>query len=464
MDKYIKMTAHFFFINLTFLLLTSTFVSAGAPDTLWTRTYGYAYDDAGYDVKQTSDGGYILVGYATFWWGLYDKESVYLIKTDANGDRLWEETYGGWDSYSHAHEVRQTFDGGYIIAVELDTRQPIALADVWIIKTDSSGATLWQQFYGQVYDEGAFSIQQTTDSGYIVAGYSSSGYDRDSVDVWLLKTNTTGDTVWTKTYGGNARDVAYSVQQTADGGYIVAGNTYSFGTGTPDSANIYVVKTDSLGTIEWDKSWGDNEGDYCREICQTSDGGYIIAGYTNSFGAGGYDVFLIRTEANGATVWTQTYGTSNNEIGRALDLTHDGGFIIAGDDGDVLVIKTDSLGNEEWTKRVGGAGIEYGWSVQQTAEGGYIVAGSTESFGAGGSNVYLIKLKADLGVAEEITHPAKELYHGATIISGPLLLPEGRRYKIFDITGKQVKSHQLKPGIYFLEIDKKIIHKIIKIR
>lgn len=450
--------------SICYCLLLTAYCILGftqTPETLWTRTYGYSDDDVGYDVKQTSDGGYIIVGSANF--DIYE-EDVYLIKTDVNGDTVWTETYGWFDSYSHAHEVQQTFEGGYVIAVELNTLMPGVWWDVWIIKTDASGTMLWQQFYGMDHNQGAFSIQQTADSGYIVAGYTCSGWQPDSLDIWLLKTDAYGDTVWTKTYGGSSNDVAYAVEQTADGGYILAGNTFSFGVGTPDFSNIYLIKTDSLGDTTWTKTYGGFGSDSAYSVLQTSDSGYVVAGYTNSFGAGGFDVYLIRTDANGDTVWTQTYGTSNDEIGRAIDLTHDGGFVVAGDDSDVLIIKTDSLGNEQWTKRVGGVELEYGWSVQQISDKGYIVAGATESFGAGGSDVYLVRLASDLGVEEQEAHYSEKAYYGATIISGPIHLPAERMCRMFDITGREVTTYDAKPGVYFIEIDGQIVQKIIKIK
>ena len=448
----------FFFLLLVACVLPGF---AQTPETLWTRSFGYADDDVGYDVNQTADSGYIIVGSANF--DIYE-EDVYLIKTDADGNTVWTETYGWWDAHARGYEVEQTLDGGYVIAVELNTHMPGVWWDVWIIKTDASGAMLWQQFYGMDNNQGAFSIQQTADSGYIVAGYNSSGFEPDSFDIWLLKTDANGDTVWTKTYGGALNDVAYSVKQTIDGGYIVAGNTFSFGVGTPDSGNMYLIKTDSLGDTLWTKTYGGLGSDLAYSVLQTSDSGYVVAGYTNSFGAGGFDVFLIRTDTYGDAVWTQTYGTSSNEIGRAIDLTHDSGFVIAGDDSDVLIIKTDSLGNEQWTKRVGGVELEYGWSVQQTADKGYIVAGATESYGAGGSDVYLVRLASDLNVKENKIDSVFRRFHGATFTNGPILLPEDKTCRVFDISGRQVTTYDVKPGIYFVEIEGRVTKKIIKIK
>ncbi len=450
-------------IILILFTLYPILIFAQSPNILWVRTIGHEYDDVGYDVKQTSDGGYIIVGSANF--GIYE-DDIYLIKTDKNGDTLWTQTWGWFDSHSYGYEVQQTFDKGYIVVGQSYTGMHMGSV-AWIRKVDSIGAWEWTKMYQYDIDgdDWVRSVKQTPDSGYIIVGYADSTLYPDSTgDIWFLRTDAHGDTLWTKTYGGEAFDEAYSVQLTADGGYLIAGNTYSSNVGTPDSANIYLIKTDSHGKVVWDMSWGGDGSDYCREVCETNDGGYVIVGYTSSFGAGLYDIVLLKIDAGGAVAWAQTYGTSGTEIGSSVDLTYDGGFIIAGNDGDVLIIKTDSQGNEEWTKRVGGAGVECGWSVQQTIDSSFIIAGSTESFGADDFDVYLISLESRLGIVEEITYSAEEHYHGPTIISGPLLLPGNKNYSIYDITGREIKVSQIGRGIFFIKNEENEIQKVVKIK
>jgi len=183
-----------------------------------------------------------------------------------------------------------------------------------------------------------------------------------------------GDTLWTRTYGGTAGDCGRSVQQTSDGGYIIAGSTSSFGAGGSD---VYLVKTGSSGDALWTRSYGGSGDDYGFSVQQTSDGGYIIAGVTGSFGAGGYDVYLLKTDSSGDTLWTGTYGGNCYDYGRSVEQTSEGGYVIAGytylyGPADVYLLKTNSSGETLWIRSYGGSRDDYGFSVQQTSDGGYI--------------------------------------------------------------------------------------------
>jgi len=294
-------------------------------DTLWTRTYGGSSSDYGASVQQTTDGGYIVAGYtASFGAGFYDVYNVYLIKTDPSGDTLWTRTYGG-SKVDRGSSVQQTTDGGYIVVGDTDSFGA-GFYDVYLIRTDPSGDTLWTRTYGGYsYDYGA-SVQQTMDGGYIVAGYTAPLVP-GSIDVYLIKTSPSGDTLWTRTYGGYSSDYGYSVQQTTDGGYIIAGKTRSFG---PVAYDIYLIKTDPSGDTLWTRTYGGSDYDSGYSVQQTMDGGYIVAGRTESFGAGFCDVYLIRTDPSGDTLWTKTYGGSDWDVGESVQQTTDGGYVIAG--------------------------------------------------------------------------------------------------------------------------------------
>jgi hypothetical protein len=383
----------FILTGILVLLLAST-AAADPGDTLWTRTYGGGDLEEGWCVQQTHDGGYIIAGHtASFGAGNYD---VYVVKTATNGDTVWTRSYGG-GATDMGFFVQQTSDGGYIIAGQTESFGAGSY-DVWLIKTDANGDTLWTRTYGGGDNDKGFSVQQTSDGGYIIVGYTCS-FGAGTEDVYLVRTDSSGDTLWTHTYGRRYDDYGRSVQQTSDGGYIIAGYTESFGAGATD---VYLLKTDSSGDTLWTRTYGGDQRDYGWEVVVTPDGGFAVAAHTASFGAGRDDVYLVKTDASGDSLWTRTYGGSLLDHGFSLQHTSDGGYVVAGYTNsfgaggyDLYVVKTDANGDILWTRTYGGSGYDYARSVRQTTDGGYIVAGYTESFGAGGYDVYLVKLAGE---------------------------------------------------------------------
>jgi hypothetical protein len=436
---------------------------AQAPDTLWTKTYGGSGADQGISVQQTSDGGYIITG-TTYSFGASGL-NVYLIKTDSFGDTMWTKTYGGTD-YDYGHSVQQTSDGGYIIVGGTHSFGA-GSGDVYLVKVDLSGDTTWTKNYGGTALDWGRLVQQTSDEGYIIAGTTES-FGAGGYDVYLIKTDSLGDTLWSKTYGGGADDCGCEVQQTSDGGYIIAGYTSSFGAG---SADVYLVKVDLSGDTIWTKTYGGTNMDRGFSVQETSDDGYIIAGTTVSFGAGAFDVYLIKTTSFGDTMWTKTYGGTNWDEGRSVQQTSDDGYIITGyissfgaGDTNVYLLKTDTEGDTLWTKTCGGAGIDIGNGVKQTTDNGYVIVGYTSSFGAGSYDVYLIKTGPEQGVTEHVAISISNDQITATVFQGPLQLPLDKKCKVFDITGRVVIPETMKPGVYFIEIDGVVTQKVIKIK
>jgi hypothetical protein len=442
----------------------------------WERNYGGAGDDWGESVQQTSDGGYIVAGTTRSFGNAWQ---VYLVKTNAFGDTLWTRNYGGAD-YDWGHSVQQTSDGGYIVAGF--TAFFMTNCDLYLIKTNVSGDTLWTRNYGGVDDEEGYSVKQTSDGGYIIAGYTASF--GNWYQVYLVKTNAFGDTLWTRNYGGAGDDRGYSVQQTTDGGYIVAGYTDSFGNGS----QVYLIKTNASGDTLWTRVYGGGSwSDWGESVQQTSDGGYIIAGEYDY--AGDAQIYLIKTNASGDTLWTKTYGGADGELGYSVQQTSDGGYIVSGltcsfiSNDQVYLVKTDASGDTLWTKSYGGTGIDDGYSVQQTTDGGYIVAGGTSSFGDTLGDVYLIKTDTNGNVGVEDNSPGriKPLTSNLSfsVIPNPFSsfasVPRhsSERFALYDISGRKVGIYKgdriglgLSAGIYFLKPENKNAQplRIVKLR
>lgn len=404
-------------------------LSAQTPDTLWTKTFGGSSDDRGNFIQQTLDGGYIITG-NTQSYGAGNSD-FWLIKTDASGDTIWTKTFGG-NNDDFGKYVQQSSDGGYIITGYTKS-SGAGDYDVWLIKTDALGDTVWTKTFGGVNKDQGYSVQQTFDGGYIITGYTQS-YGAGNYDVWLIKTDALGDTVWTKTFGGTNYDRGYSVEQNSDGGYIITGNTKSYGSGNYD---IWLIKTDALGNTVWTKTFGGSSLDIGNSVKQTLDGGYVIVGYTDSYGAGSSDLWLIKTDALGDTIWTKTFGGNSSDLGYSVQQTLDGGYIICGytnsygaGSSDVWLIKTDSSGSTLWENTFGGNGLDYGYSVQQTSDEGYIVTGYTGSYGAGSFDAWLIRIES------HIPYPPQNLNATAgnqevTLSWSPNTEPDLHKYNIY---------------------------------
>jgi len=307
----------------------------------------------------------------------------------------WVQTYGGAES-DGARSIRETLDGGYIIAGHTSSLGH-GEHDVWLFKIDAFGTEEWSQTFGGIENDFAYSVEQTTDGGYIIAGYTDS-FGNGGSDAWLLKTDVNGIEEWNQTYGTYGNDKAYCVQQTSDNGYVFVGTTLG-GVGS----DAWLLKTDVNGIEEWSQTYGEvvNDWDQGLSVQQTSDGGFILAG-ADSYsidGVGDNNVLLIKTDSNGNQEWDRSYGEWGSDIAYSVQQTIDGGFIIGGQtrsysdtyQGDVLLIKTDSNGDEEWIRTFGSTSADIAFSVQQTANGGYIVAGQTYQVNRG-RDAWLIRV------------------------------------------------------------------------
>jgi hypothetical protein len=306
----------------------------------------------------------------------------------------------------------------------------------------------------------------TRDGGYIVCGASSSFNPGGDCDVYLIKTDSHGDTLWTATYGNTGEDAGLEVQETRDSGYIVVGETQNI---PASDVDVYIIKTDSLGDTLWTQQYGKAFDDKAYSIHECAEEGYIVAGYTVWPGLGA-DIWLIKLDLNGDTLWVKQYGDTGDEEGGSVFQTTDGGYIICGYSNSygtnydaVYLLRTDTLGGILWTKTVGGIDTENrGFSIDVIEKGEYIVTGYSYS-NQTLRDIFLVRLGKPEGVAET-TKQSVAPFISPTIFSGPLTLPLDKTCTVYDITGRTVEPTHLSPGIYYVEIDGVISAKIIKIR
>lgn len=354
---------------------------------VWGRTYGGTQADVGNAVQQTRDGGLIIAGTTASFGGT---SQALLIKTAADGTETWLKTFGS-SFREEVWSVQQTHDDGYILC---GTTARDGLEKVWLVKTDSAGELEWEAtFGGDGWDVGR-AVRQTTDRGYIIAGWTTS-HGVGEEDVYLIKTDENGNLVWEMNYGGSKADRGYDIIEIG-GGHVVIGQTYSK---AEASSDIYLIKVDRDGKLLWERTFGGDQVDIGSSIQPTTDGGFIIGGSTYSKGAGLYDAWLIKTDSAGNRQWERTYGGAEDDFCRALRHTADGGYIFVGETSsfktggpNVWVVKTDSSGNVTWSQVLGGVGADRAWGVWQSLDRGYVVVGETSSFGAGDRDVWLIKL------------------------------------------------------------------------
>lgn len=427
-----------------------------APPIQWQQNNDGIGGGITYSVFETNDNGYIVCGY-TFSPGSNNiTQDAWVVKMNACGIIEWQKTYGG-SSYENALCIRQTSDGGYIFAGNTwsndgDVTNNHGIADAWIVKLNSSGNIQWQKTYGGSRIEEVFSIEQTSDGGYILAGETQS-FDGDITffqggsDYWVLKLDNSGNLQWQKTYGGSRPDVGISVKQTNDGGYIIGGSIYSTdgdvtGNHGPEY-DCWVIKITSSGSIQWERSLGGYSIESLSAIRQTNDGGYIICAEAASndgdltFNNGASDYWVVKLNSSGNIQWQRTYGGSDFDYPFDIYQTSDGGYIVGGatasNDGDVSglhapgngvgdfwVVKLDATGNIVWQKVLGGSLDERLFSLIQTKDGGYVMTGSASSNDGdvsgnpGGSPIWSWTIKLNWGAALTIDKEPQSI----TVCSG----------------------------------------------
>jgi hypothetical protein len=428
------------------------------PDTVWTRIFGGWNDDIGYEVKQLSDGGYIIACQTYSFGASIDG---YLIRTDEYGETIWTRRYGGAD-HDGIHSLEITPDGGFIMAGYTHSYGS-GNSDVYLIKTDSLGDVQWTRTYGGDTLDVGKCVRQTPDGGYIVAG-STVPEGASYEDMYLIKTTAIGDTIWTRTYGDTFIDCCNAVEMTSDGGYILVGRLASF---------ILLVKVDSIGSEIWSHTYGQGVGNEGYAVVETTDGGFIVTGRTKLYLNGPRVHYLFRTDQNGDTLWTSMGGYPYDNDLHTLVRTLDNAYIAAGGKstgslfitGDIYVIKFDGAGNYLWESTYDVTSFEYAYSIQRTVDDGYIITGlsTNEPLPMTDYDILLLKLTPELGIHEHKNIAVGDSDFGPTVVRGPLLLPLGKKCKVFDITGRQVNVNRMSPGIYFIASEGRITEKVIKV-
>ena len=420
-------------ISLAFYLI-STLSFSQAPAIEWQQSFGGSADDKALSAIQTIDGGYIIAGSTESNDGDVNdnvkKLNCWVVKLNGKAELEWKKCFGG-ESAHQANEIIQCRDRCYVIAGSTMLKDGNETGvhgsdDYWIYKINTSQVQQWSRSYGGKSDDNAKSIQQTSDGGYIVAGWG--GINGNNIkgnlggnDFWIVKLNKQGSIVWQNSLGGSGIDNASGAVETPDGGFIAVGYSNSNNlnvTGNHGSTDCWLVKLDSGGIIEWQKSIGGSGLDYAYSIHVTKDKGFIIAGATESNDKdvkgnhGQSDAWIIKTDSLGKIQWQKCYGGKNNDVAYSIQQTGDGGYVFAGstnsNDGgvsgnhgamDVWVVKLDKEGTIQWQKCMGGTDAEQAKSIHQTNDGGYIISAFSKSKNGdvttnkGNYDYWVIKLK-----------------------------------------------------------------------
>lgn len=315
------------------------------------------------------------------------------LLTSFSFSQQFQRTYGGTRSET-ATSIQKTLDGNYIMA-GYSASFNNGFNDMLLMKTTTSGALLWSKWFGGSSPDIAYFVNTCSDGGFILTG-STASFGNGNTDVYLLRTDSDGNHLWSSAIGGSNIDYGWCVTETNDGGFLVSGSTQTFGAGGWDG---YLLKTNSSGTLQWTKTIGGTNGDNLNGFNKTSDGGYILTGKTSTNSFGSSDTWLLKLDANCDTTWTKYYGSATEEAGSTVIETADGGFIITGDIHNAQnihhasLLKTDSQGTIQWARTFGGSGTtggEFGFDVKQTTDLGYVLVGSTPAFG-NSKQIFMVK-------------------------------------------------------------------------
>lgn len=403
-------------ICVSLIIFLCSINTAYAISEQWSETFGGKNNDRATHIQQTQDSGYIITGiYQTKSGLLSTDDNAWLIKINSKGKKEWSKTFGG-EKGDRAKYVQQTQDGGYIIVGETSSYGN-GQSDIWLIKTDANGKQKWDKTFGNMGGESAESVEQTSDGGYIITGYGNI-YEDNQVKsgAWLIKTDASGNKQWDKRFT-NHPGMLY-IDQTSDAGYIIIGQHQPFG-------DLFVTKTDERGNKTWSINYQSQQFPLYT-VQQTLDGGYVVAG-AKIIENMKNDAWIIKLNSNGDEQWNKTYGENKDDFIYFVQQTYDGGYIAAGSMIPALnsknqkfawIFKTDANGNKQWEKLFGeNTEDDYFTYVQETSNGGYIALGTTSSYGKGGTDLFVVKLgdKSIDSTSSEKSTPGFSLFMGLSV-------------------------------------------------
>jgi hypothetical protein len=482
----------------SYFIYSIQFAKSQAPVIEWQKCYGGSSGDALYSTIQTLDHGYALLGSSNSndgdVNGNHGGGDVWLVKIDSVGGMEWQSVFGGTGN-EVGWSILQTSDSGYIFtggtnSNDYDVTGNHGIGDAWVVKTDSLGNIIWQKCYGGTSGESAYSINKTLDNGYILCGFTASNdgdvsglHGTTETDIWVIKIDGVGTLQWQKCLGGMANDGDLSsanIASTSDSGYIVTGGALSFDgdvSGNHGSHDYWVVKLNSTGIIQWQNCLGGSSSDKSFSIIQSDDGGYVVAGYAYStdnglVSHGGGDYWVVKLDSGGSMQWQKCYGGSEWDRAYNIQKSTDGGYLVMGQtysyNGDVVghhglsigldywLIKIDSTGDLLWQKCLGGTSEDFGHCLVQTSDSGYLVGGGTFSNDGdvsgnhGGSGDYWIAKLVPLGTQVPETKPISDFSvylnseNSTATISFESEENKETFVEILDVTGKILQSQKLK--------------------
>ncbi|UCC79266.1 MAG: T9SS type A sorting domain-containing protein [Candidatus Zixiibacteriota bacterium] len=434
-------------LSVIYLIVLQSVAYAQAPDTLWTKTYGYPDGiDECWEAVATPDDGLAIVGSSTQLGNLI---RLYVVRINSDGDTLWTRTYA---DYSEGRAICMTSDLGFILSGVIITYDALA----YIIKIDSLGNEVWSRVY-ETWGDGAFrSCQAVGNDGYVLAGYAYTG------EMLLVRIDSAGDTLWSRVYGGPQPDRAWSAKPTSDGGFIVAGWTESFGNGLSD---FYIIKTDQNGDSLWARTFGGQWNEEARDIIETGDGGFLFCG-KRSINYNDPDYYLMKIDSQGDSLWAHYYRDWFPEyhgVIHSLSPTLNGGYGLIGYNvrSDIIVLKTNNNGDSLWAiSFIDDPSVRFkSRSIIQSQDGSYFLCGYYQ-------DIWVVKLAPDItGIEDEIVILPDQItlhqnypnpFNANTTISFTLSDPQNVVLSIYDLLGRKVSvlaDGYYDPGIHNITFD-----------